>query len=324
MSRGWRIATGIAVALAALLAVNTVVVDTETGGAEATAADGEILSLPAGRVQVVAEGPTAVPARRAGPPIVLIHCYSCSLHWWDRLTPSLAERHRVVRVDLLGHGGSEKPSGGYSIPEQGALVAAALNRLDVEGAIVVGHSMGFAVAVAVAEQASELVDRLVNLGEGPTDEACPLPFIARLAYLPVLGQALWRITPDFAIEDGYSSLFATDFAIEDGFEDPDQVVDDYRAMTFTSFDEAHAANDDYRDEIPLDERVRAAAVPLLSAFGSEDEICDPSASQDAYAAIPGARIEAIDDAGHSPNVERPQATARLIEDWAAEAELPRR
>jgi pimeloyl-ACP methyl ester carboxylesterase len=315
----WKIAIGLLAALAALLTVNTIVVNNETKGPEATLDGGEILELPGGAIQVVEEGPGVRP-QRAGMPIVLIHCYSCSLHWWDRLAPLVAERHRVIRVDLLGHGGSEKPPAGYTIPDQAALVAGALNQRGIQGATVVGHSMGFAVTVALAEQASQLVDRMVNLGSGPTVDSCSIPFVAKLAYAPVLGQGLWRITPDFAIEDGYASLFAPDHDVEAGFENPDQIVDDYRAMTFTAFAEARAGNNDYRESAPLDERAKAAAVPLMSLFGTEDEICDPVASQAAYEAVPGARIETISGTGHSPNVERPAQTARLIERFAAEGE----
>ena len=317
MRRRWKILIGILVGLAALLAVNTIVVDSETGGASATAPGAELVELPGGVLQVVDEGPTAVPPARAGPPIVLVHCYGCSLHWFDRLAPLLAERHRVVRVDLLGHGDSEKPSSGYSIADQAALVAGTLNELGVQGATVVGHSMGFTVTVALAEQASQLVDRMVNIGEGPDGDFCSLPFLARLAYAPVVGQALWRITPDAAIESGFSSAFAPGFEIGEGFPNPDQIVDDYRAMTFTSFGLAHDANDEFRAEAPLDGRSRATAVSLLSLFGAEDQICDPVSSQTAYEAVPGARTATIDGAGHSPNVERPEQTAELIERFAA-------
>lgn len=316
MRRRWQIVIGLGVVLAAVLAVNAAVVGNESRGASTTAEDAELVELPGGELQVIDEGPTEVAPDRAGLPIVLIHCYSCSLHWFDRLAPLLVERHRVVRVDLLGHGGSEKPPSGYSIPGQAALVAGALNQLGVQGATVVGHSMGFAVTVALAEQASQLVDRMVNIGAGPSPDFCSIPFAARLAYAPVLGEALWRVTPDVAIESGYSSVFAPGFEAADGFPNPDQIVDDYRAMTFTSFERARAANDDYRDEIPLDARSRAAAVPLMSLFGAEDEICDPISSQAAYESVPGTRVETIDGAGHSPNVERPERTAELIERFA--------
>jgi pimeloyl-ACP methyl ester carboxylesterase len=304
--------------LAVLLALNTVAVDNETKSAEVTVDGGQILELSAGDVQVVDEGPTR--AGREGPPIVLLHCYACSLRWWDGVAPLLSERHRVVRIDLLGHGGSDKPQSGYTMEEQGALVAEALNRLDVEGATVVGHSMGAAVATALADQSSELVDRLVVIDEAPDNSFGSLPFLARLAYVPVLGQLLDRVTPDFAVKDGYADAFAPGYDLESGFEDPDQVVADFDAMTYTSFDASADGEDEYVDEIPLDDRITTAAIPLLVIFGDQDQIYDdPEQALAAYEDVPGARRATIEGAGHSPNVEKPEQTARLIGEFADEA-----
>jgi pimeloyl-ACP methyl ester carboxylesterase len=320
----WKVLIGLVAALAVLLVINTIVVNGQTKEADVTIDGGQILQLPGGDVQVVEEGPTAAGPRQAGLPIVLVHCYGCSLHWWDRMAPILAERHRVIRIDLLGHGGSERPKSGYGIDQQAALVAAALGQLDVQGAVVVGHSMGFSVAVALAARASQLVDRLVNVDEGPNQDVCELPFLAKLTYAPVLGEALWRLSPDFAVEDGYAEAFAPGYDISSGFDNSDQVVDDYNAMTFTSFKEARQANDDFQDEIALDDRLRQIPVPLLSIFGPEDQICDPEESQALYDAVPGARTATVENAGHSPNVEQPEETAALIEEFASEAEAPAR
>lgn len=319
MKRRWKILGGIAVALIALLAVNTIIVDGETKEAEVTVEGGKILSLPGGDVQVVEAGPSVAGPPDAQTPIVLLHCYSCSLHWFDELAPILAESHRVVRIDLLGHGGAQKPSSGYSIEDQAGLVGAALDRIGVQGAVVVGHSMGFSIATALAERSSQLVDRLVNIDEGPTEASCDIPFVAKLGFTPVVGEAMWRLTPSFAIESGYADAFAPGFDIADGFPDPDQVVDDFRAMTYTSFRDASEENGDYVEEVPLDERLSRVPVPLLSIFGSEDQICDPEVAQEAYATVPGARVAEVKDAGHSPNVEQPEETAALIEEFAAEA-----
>jgi pimeloyl-ACP methyl ester carboxylesterase len=322
LRRGWKILIAVVAVLAVLLALNTIAVDNETGSAEVTVDGGQILELPGGDAQVISEGPTAVGPRQAGLPIVLVHCYACSLHWWDRMAPILAERHRVIRIDLLGHGGSEKPKSGYGIDQQASLVAAALGQLEVQGAVVVGHSMGFSVAVELAARASQLVDRLVDIGEGPNPDACDLPFIAKLAYAPVLGEALWRVTPDFAVEDGYADAFAPDYDIPSGFDDPDQVISDYDAMTFTAFTDAHDANRDFQEELPLDDRLRQIPVPMLAIFGSEDQVCDPEESLAAYEAVPAAQTATVEGAGHSPNVELPDETAALIEDFAAEGEAP--
>jgi pimeloyl-ACP methyl ester carboxylesterase len=316
MSRGARIALAIVIALAALLAINTLIVDGQTKDAEVTVDGAEILRLPSGDVQVLDE-PAILRGSVTGPPVVLLHCHGCSLRWWDELAPLLARRHRVVRIDLLGFGGSEKPKSGYGMDEQAATVAAALNQLGVQGAVVVGHSMGFSVATALAAEHSELVDRLVNLDEGPAKDDCSVPFLAKLEYVPVIGEALWRVAPDFLVKDGYSDAFAPSYEV------PDFVVDDYDAMTFTSFDDSKSANEDYREEVSLADRLRPLAIPLLSIFGTEDQICDADASQEAYRSVPGARVAEIEGAGHSPNVEKPRETAALIEEFAAESQPPK-
>jgi pimeloyl-ACP methyl ester carboxylesterase len=306
--RGARIALAIVAALAILLAVNAIVVDRQTKGAGSTVDGGRILHLPGGDVQVVSDGP------RAGRPIVLVHCFACSLRWWDRVVPLLGRDHRVIRIDLLGFGGSEKPRDGYSIEQQGRLVAAAMRELQARRAVVVGHSMGFGVATALAAQSSGLVDRLVNIDEQPSPGYGGLPLLARLGFTPAIGEAIWRATPDFAIVDGYRSAFAPGYELG-AFED--QLIDDFRAMTYTSYDRSHAELDDYGGTEPLDARVRSAGVPLLVVFGTEDQLYDdPRRTADAYRSVPGAEIRMIPGAGHSPNVERPARTARLILEFA--------
>lgn len=317
MSRGLKILIGVVVALALLLAINTIVLDGQTKGAEVTADGGRIIGLPGGDVQVTDTGEPAT--RRPGAPIVLLHCFGCSLRWWDAMVPLLAENHRVVRIDLLGHGGSAKPKSGYEITNQADLVAGALDRLGVQGAVVVGHSLGGTVAVAVAERASELVDRVVIIDQAPDSGYGELDFPAKLSMTPVIGEAIWRVKIDSLIEKGYEQAFAPGYEIADGFADPDQVARDNEAMTYTSYTASPDAEDDYSDEVSLDQRMRTAAVPLMVIFGSEDQIYEAEPALGAYAAVPGTRTELIEGAGHSPNVEKPKETAALIEDFAAGA-----
>src|SRR6478609_1309328 len=145
MGRGWKILIGALAILAVLLAVNTLVVEGETKSAEVTLPGGRILKLKGGDMQILEKGP------REGSPIVLIHCFTCAIDWWDGMIPLLARDHRVVAVDLRGYGGSEKPGSGYSIPDQAALVAEAMAKLGVRGATVAGHSLGGTVATALSE-----------------------------------------------------------------------------------------------------------------------------------------------------------------------------
>src|SRR3954466_15390449 len=136
MRRRWVIGIGVVLALLALLVVNALVVDGQTGSAQVTVPGGRILDLPGGELQVRENGP------RSGSPIVLIHCFSCAMDWWDGMLPQLEEDHRVIAVDLLGHGGSEKPGSGYTPEHQAETVSRALRALHVHDAEVVGHSLG--------------------------------------------------------------------------------------------------------------------------------------------------------------------------------------
>lgn len=323
MKRRWKILLGLLGALALLLAVNTITTDSQTKEAEISAEGGRILQLSGGDIHLVDSGEPVLlgpgAGRAVGQPIVLLHCYACSLHWFDRLAPLLERTHRVIRIDLLGFGGSEKPESGYEIPNQAKVVAEAMNQLGVDGALVAGNSMGGAVAASLAEQASQLVDRVAVIDSGPDAKNYgSLPVQARIGYVPVLGEAMWRITPSFAIKDGFQDAFAPDFDIESGFEDPDQVVEDYRAMTYTSFKEAHAAADDYTDESPLDDRFTRAAVPLLAILGSEDQIVDAEKAAEAYRTVPGAQVGIIEGAGHAPQIEKPKEVAALLHEFALE------
>jgi pimeloyl-ACP methyl ester carboxylesterase len=302
MRRGWKILIAAGVALVALLLLNALSVDHETKAASVTEPGGRILRLPGGDLQAIERGP------RDASPIVLVHCFTCAIDWWDGMIPRLARDHRIVAIDLLGHGGSEKPRDGYSIPNQADLVAQALGKLEVRDATVVGHSLGGSVVVALAQQSPQLVDRVVIVDTGPTHEGGDLGLMAKLAFSPVIGQFLWRIKPDFAVKQGLEAAFAP------GFDVPDAFVEDLDAMTFSSYDNAARGSEDYSEEKPLDERMAATGKPLLVIMGAEEQIIDDPAARLAEhrETVPGVQTKLLPGVGHSPNVEAPAKTAALI------------
>ncbi|HEX8743976.1 MAG TPA: alpha/beta fold hydrolase [Thermoleophilaceae bacterium] len=279
----------------------------------AAAGAGRLVGTAAGELHVLEEGaPDA-------PPAVLVHGFAGSMHWFDRLAPLLRADHRVVRVDALGHGGSAKPLTDYSIEQQGAAVAEALGAIGVERALFVGHSFGAAVSVAVAEHAPGLVERLVLLDEGPTPEFGHEPFMTRLGFAPVIGELLHRLAFGSAIRDGYRDAFAGGFDMATGFDDPDQVVHDFRAMTFPSYSRSWAAEQAFLAASGLDERLRRLGIPVHAVFGREDAFFRADDCAAAYRRLPNARVEVLEEAGHSPNVERAAEVARVVRDLAAVA-----
>jgi pimeloyl-ACP methyl ester carboxylesterase len=302
MGRGWKIGIGVAVALIALLLVNALVVDGKTESAAVTVPGGRILDLPEGEMQVVEGGP------RDGDPIVLIHCFSCAIDWWNGMRPRLEADHRVIAVDLLGHGGSEKPGSGYTPPNQAKLVAEALEELHVSNAEIVGHSLGGAVSVALAEQSPQLVNRVAIIDMPPDGSYGDLGFIAGLAFQPILGEALWTIKPDFSVRDGLGVAFAP------GYDVPDAFVEDVKRLTYTAYDESPSGVDDFFGAESLDRRMNKTGKPLMVLMGAEEQIVnDPQRALDQYASgDPGTETHLIAGAGHSPNVEKPAVAARYV------------
>lgn len=300
MTRKWKILLAVLAALAVLLAINTLVVEAETKSATVTVPGARILHLPGGEMQVLEKGP------RHAPPIVLLHCFACSIAWWQRMIPLLDRDHRVIALDLRGFGGSEKPGSGYSMEDQAAFVAEALKRLGVHRATVVGHSLGGTVATALSELAGDYVGRLVIVDQAPDESFSKgLGFTAELATAPVLGPALWQVTPDFAIKDGLEIAFAP------GYEVPDRFVGEFDRMTYTSYS-SDDAEGSYMSAEPLDRRIEKAETPLLAIFGAEDQVYEAGPALAAYAKVPGAQTALIPGAGHSPNVEKPRRTAALV------------
>ena len=321
MRRLIRIGFVVLVGLAALLAVNAYVLEHETRSAAVNAPDGQLIDLDTVELQYV-DHPATGPGPE-GQPIVLLNCFTCSLRWWDQLVPLLNEEHRVIAIDLLGHGGSEKPGGGYEIENQSAAIGDALSRLDVTGATVVGHSLGGFVATSLAEQSSDLVDQLVLIDVPAESGDSDLPGTAGAATFPVLGEALWRVKLDSMVRSASGSAFAPGTDVEDVFGDePDRVVDDIDAMTFKSFEQSKQAGEDFLDDGSVVSRLTPTGVPVMALVGSEDQILDADAVLGEYKAIPGLRPVLVEGAGHSPNVEQPQEVADQILPFAATVPLP--
>src|SRR3954452_6405855 len=102
----------------------------------------------------------------SGPVLVLIHGITSSSRTWERVLPALAEHHTVIAPDLLGHGESAKPRGDYSLGAYASGIRDLLVALGHPRATVVGHSLGGGIAMQLAYQFPERVERLVLVNSG--------------------------------------------------------------------------------------------------------------------------------------------------------------
>jgi pimeloyl-ACP methyl ester carboxylesterase len=300
--RRTRLVLALAVVVAALLLVaNTVWVDRQTRAA--TPRDG-------GTIIDTGIEPANVKVEGQGSPILLLHGYGGAIDWWDDITPALAKHHRVIRLDLIGHGGTAAPTTGYEITRQAALVSAVLDNLGVRRVTVVGHSMGGWVGTALASMQGDRVAGLVLIDTPPTVDL-RLGLMTKAHVAPVVGELLSHFVTQERLREGLTESFAPGFTI------PEKFVADLEQLPHCVFRQAHVEGLTYCQK-PIQERLAELkpVPPVLSIYGSLDS---KISAEDAklYERVPGATVVTIDGVGHSPQVEVPARTVKLIEGFLA-------
>ena len=95
--------------------------------------------------------------------VVFVHGWSCHHGFWREQVPLLADKARLVLVDLPGHGQSDKPQTTYSMDFFAEAVLAVLRDAKVDKATFIGHSMGAAVLCRVHHHAPSKVAALVSV-----------------------------------------------------------------------------------------------------------------------------------------------------------------
>jgi pimeloyl-ACP methyl ester carboxylesterase len=246
-----------------------------------------------GEIHVLQDGPRDAPA------LLLIHGTAVSARSWEPMVPLLAGDRRVIRIDLLGCGRSATPHGAsYAVPDQARRAGEVLDRLGAGSAVVVGHSSGGAVATALAAQRPDLVTAVVLVNTGPDMAAYTAQEV------DIRPESFAALTDDQvrrAVSDGFRP----------GYEIPQTFVDQVRDIDFHVFAATSRAVRAYLDERGLPERLAPLGTPLLVIFGEEDRRWRPSSAAE-YRAVPGATVEMLPGAGHSPNIEDPGRTAASL------------
>ena len=240
-----------------------------------------------------------------GPVLVPVHGLCESMRAWDLIAPELARTHRVISVDLLGFGDSPQAREGYEIEEQANALIETPALDGLQGATLVGHSMGGSVVVAAAEARPGLAGSLVLLNAPPTKESRTLSRAERALRTVVVGEAAWTFMREKDRRAGLASAFAP------GFPVPDVFVQDLGRTTHSAFSGASFALDRFLEQGPLARRLAALGLPTLVVFGIEDQRVDPG-SLAPFEHLPSVRVERLDGVGHSPMWEAPERTAELI------------
>ncbi len=259
-------------------------------------------------------------------PILLIHgIYAgASAYEFRKLAPRLAERHRVVALDLLGCGLSEMPDLVYSTELFVEQIVDALGDFFDGPMALVGSSLGGAFAIRAAVRAPDRVAALAVIaptGLAGVLDADPKPAqrIAGAVFRsPVAGESAWNALASrptlrwFLEHQSYAE--ATSVTPE--------VLDHYYAVTHQpgaryvpSYFVGGALNIDVARDLPFVE------APLLVLWGADASQTNPARNADEYARLASnGRVELFAHAGLLPHEEAPEATAEALERFLAASE----
>ncbi|MYS77043.1 3-oxoadipate enol-lactonase [Streptomyces sp. SID5926] len=237
----------------------------------------------------LSEGPASAPPLLLGPSL------GTSYALWDAVAPELSVRHRVIRWDLPGHGGSRADliGPGATVGDLADLVLALADSLGVERFAHAGVSLGGAVGLHLAVHHPERVSSLAVVcssahfnGAKPWEERAAQVRTEGLARLADSADARW-FTPGFTVP---------------------RLVRDHREAD----PGAYAACCDALAAFDLRERIGEISAPTLLVAGREDPATPPSHLREIADAVPGATLTELPGASHLAPAERPEAVLTAL------------
>jgi len=243
-------------------------------------------------------GSHSLQVERSGAPppdFVCLHGLADSLSVWHALAPGLAALGAVTLLDQRGHGGSTAPPGPYRREDLARDVIAVLDRLAIELAVLVGHSMGGIVAMTTALLAPERVAGLVLLGTA--------------SQVSERAAGWYRKIAESAEQGGIAGLRRAIF----GAGSAREIAGDAAGMAQITRCLASLHAD------PLTARLTALRCPALLLVGDEDPM-GPAASEIIHRHLSGSRLETM-PGGHWLHVEAADLVLGFIRHFLASAAL---
>jgi len=269
---------------------------------QAVPADGNFVDVPGARLHYVEKG--------QGPAIVMIHGLLAQLRNFSyAMLDDLARDHRVILVDRPGWGWSTLTGPRPGIAAQGDMIAALLDKLEVERPVLVGHSMGGAVSLGLALNHVARVRGLALIAPLTQPVATvPAPFRGLVTPAPLRPFLAWTVAVPAAMLNGAKATREV-FA-------PDPVPGDFAtrgggllAIRPQSYQAgAFELSIAERDMAAIAARYGALDLPVSILFGREDNLLDPELhGRHTADAIRGAHLT-LAEGGHMLPITAPADT----------------
>jgi pimeloyl-[acyl-carrier protein] methyl ester esterase len=239
-----------------------------------------------------------------GVPVLFLHGWMMSKKVWSFQEP-LFGQFRIIMMDLRGHGDSLETEFSYELCAGD--ISELLAHLKIDRAVIVGWSMGAQIALRFHESFSRKVAGMVLVGgtprfcqQGDYDSGLPRSEVRSMAQ---------RLRRDYKLTSG--AFFKAMFA-EGEIPKADLVRIAGRTLgRLPDPSVAHSALNVLKDA-DLRSILPEISAPVLLVHGAEDRICPPGASKYMASAIPGARLELLENRGHAPFLTDPERFNSLL------------
>jgi len=235
----------------------------------------------------------------SGAPVILIHGLADNVTIWDPVIPALAARFRVIALDQIGFGRSDKPLLNYRVSTLVDFLNGFLTELKIERASPVGNSLGGWVAAAYALAHPERVERLV------LSDAAGYAALAKTMDSRAL-RAL-RV----ASRDDIRYLGPLAFHDKRFYQDVDAAFKE-RVTAGDSYTVAQVLDSMIRGDDALDNKLQTLKQPTLVLWGREDKLIPLSFGEQFHREIVNSRLRIIDNCGHMPQLECPNEFSAAV------------
>lgn len=249
--------------------------------------------------------------RGQGPAVLLVHGSSSSLFTWEGWARDLERDHRVISLDLPGHGLTGPDARGRTTaPEMAEVVLAVADALGVERFSIAGSSMGGHVAIAVALAQPRRVDKLILVDAAGLPREEPRPFAFRLFATPGVGRVVRWVTPRFIVARSLREVYG------DPSKVTDELIDRTDALVRRAGNrEATRQRFARPDDGMLTARLGELQLPVLILWGSRDTWILPKYGERYRDRIAGAKLVVLDGLGHVPMEEDPAGTVKIAREF---------
>ena len=242
-----------------------------------------------------------------GEAVLLIHGHTMDRRIWNAMMPDLQDAGlRVIRPDLRGHGRSTRPDFGYHVSHHAADMVAVLDEWELRRVVVVGYSIGGAVALEMAVTMPDRLAGLVLVSPVMPDRPFEPEFMENLKQVA-------RVARSEGIVAAMTGPWAKNPLFEYSFTKPG-IRDAAAAITedFPGAEYLATQRDNVVRSWKVPDRLSEIDFPATVVAGAEEMPGFIAFAEEAAAGIPGAALELIDNCGHLVPLEEPERLAQMI------------